>query len=145
MGEQKIYIFLHVIVEVEGRKSLLKPSLRAVFYSWMKKYALEKGYRIHALGGGMDHVHYFIQLHPAQNLLQVVKWLKEESHRFIDESKFLSEPFNWEDDYRAFSVSPSNFNQTIEYLAKQEEFHQQKTLEQELELIDKNRIKLDES
>lgn len=145
MSEHKVYIFLHVIVEVEGRKPLLKPSLRTVFYSWLKKHAMEKGYRVHAIGGGMDHVHLFIQLHPAQNLLQVVKWLKEESHRFIDESKFLSEPFHWEADYRAFSVSPSNYTQTIDYLAKQDEFHQQKTLEQEIELIDKNRIKIDES
>lgn len=145
MSEHKIYIFLHVIVEVEGRKPLLKPSLRTVFYSWLKKHAQEKGYRVHAIGGGSDHVHLFVQLHPAQNLLQVVKWLKEESHRFIDDSKFLSEPFFWEADYRAFSVSPSNYSQTLDYLAKQDEFHQHKTLEQEIELIDKNRIKTDES
>lgn len=145
MSEHKIYIFLHVIVEVDGRKKLLKPSLRTVYFSWIKKHARERGYRIHALGGGMEHVHFFIQLHPAQNLLQVIKWIKEESHRFIDESKFLTEPFAWEPDYRAFSVSPSNYNQTLEYLLKQDEFHLTKTYEQEIELIDNIRIKTDES
>lgn len=145
MREHKIYIFLHVIVEVEGRKPLLKPSLRTVFFSWIKKHAREKGYRIHALGGGLEHVHFFIQLHPAQNLLQVIKWIKDESHRFIDESKFLTEPFAWASDYRAFSVSPSNYTQTMEYLLKQDDFHQHKTFEQEIELIDNIRITTDES
>lgn len=145
MSDNSIYIFLHVIVEVEGQKPLLKPSLNIVYYSWLKKYANEKGYRLHAIGGGKDHVHFFIQLHPAQNLSQVVKWLKDESHRFIDESKFLTEPFNWSANYRAFSVSPSNYSQTIDYLAKQDEFHQHKSLEQELEQFDKNRIKLNEA
>lgn len=145
MSEHKVYIFLHVIVEVEGRKPLLKPSLRVVFFSWLKKQALEKGIRIVNAGGGADHVHFFLQLHPAQNLLQVVKWLKDESFRFIEESKFLQEPFQWEADYRAFSVSPSNFTQTMDYIYKQEEIHQQKTLEQEMELIDKTRINLNES
>lgn len=144
MSVHRIYIFLHVIIEVEGRRPLLKPSLRAVYFSWLKKHALERGIRVLATGGGTDHVHFFLQLHPAQNLLQVVKWLKEESVHFVNESKLISETFAWNSDYRAFSVSPSNFTQTMDYISKQDEFHQLKSLEQELDIIDKTRINLNE-
>lgn len=144
MSTHRIYIFLHVIIEVEGRRPLLKPSLRAVYFSWLKKHALERGIRVLATGGGTDHVHFFLQLHPAQNLLQVVKWLKEESVHFVNESKLIGETFAWNSDYRAFSVSPSNFTQTMDYIFKQDDFHQLKTLEQELDIIDKTRINLNE-
>jgi REP element-mobilizing transposase RayT len=145
MNTHRIYIFLHVIIEVEGRRPLLKPSLRAVYFSWLKKHAMERGIQMLKMGGSADHVHLFIQLHPAQNLLQVVKWLKEESLHFINESKLISEPFLWESDYRAFSVSPSGYAQTIVYLDRQDELHQVKTLEQELEQLNQTRINLNES
>jgi putative transposase len=86
-----------------------------------------------------------LQLHPAQNLLQVVKQLKEESMKFINESKFLQEDFSWEQDYTAFTVSPSAYTQTMEYISKQDEYHLQRSFQQEMELINKTRINTDES
>lgn len=145
MHDNRIYLFIHVIFEVGEGRSLLKPSLRAVFFAWLKKHANEKGIRILTIGGGMEHVHLLLQLHPAQNLLQVVKQSREESLKFINESKFLQEDFTWEPDYTAFTVSPSAFAQTMEYISKQDEYHQSKSFSQEMELINKTRINSDES
>lgn len=145
MHDNRVYLFVHAIFEVKDAKTLLKASLRAVYFAWIRKHAGEKGIRILNIGGGTDHVHMLLQLHPAQNLLQVVKQVKEESVRFINESKFLQEDFSWEQDYTAFTVSPSAFSQTMDYISKQDEYHQQKTFSQEMELINKTRINTDES
>lgn len=145
MHENRIYLFIHAIFEVGEGRPLLKPSLRAVFFAWLKKHANEKGIRILTIGGGVEHVHILLQLHPAQNLLQVVKQIREESLKFINESKFLQEEFAWEPDYTAFTVSPSAFAQTMEYISKQDEYHQSKTYSQEMELINKTRINSDET
>jgi putative transposase len=145
MHDNRIYLFIHAIFEVKESKPLLKPTLRAVYYAWIKKHAGEKGIRVLNIGGGPDHVHLLLQLHPAQNLLQVVKQLKEESMKFINESKFLQEDFSWEQDYTAFTVSPSAYTQTMEYISKQDEYHLQRSFQQEMELINKTRINTDES
>jgi putative transposase len=145
MHENRIYLFIHAILEVGEGRPLLKPSLRAVFFAWLKKHANEKGIRILTIGGGVEHVHVLLQLHPAQNLLQVVKQIREESLKFINESKFLQEEFGWETDYTAFTVSPSAFTQTLEYISKQDEYHQSKSYSQEMELINKTRINSDET
>lgn len=145
MHDNRIYLFIHAIFEVKEGKPLLKPTLRAVYYAWIKKHVGEKGIRVLNIGGGADHVHLLMQLHPAQNLLQVVKQVKEESVKFINESKFLQEDFSWEHDYTAFTVSPSAYAQTMEYISKQDEYHQQKSFRQEMELINKTRINTDES
>jgi REP element-mobilizing transposase RayT len=145
MHDNRVYLFIHAIFSVKDAQPLLKPSLRAVYFAWIKKHAGEKAIRILNIGGGADHVHLLLQLHPAQNLLQVVKQVKEESVKFINESKFLQEEFAWDADYTAFSVSPSAFNQTMDYISKQDEYHQHKTFLQEMELINKTRINTDES
>jgi REP element-mobilizing transposase RayT len=144
MSDQCVYLFIHVIFTVDGQAALLKPSLRAVYFAWLKKHAGEKGIRLLAAGGGAEHVHLLLQLHPAQNLLQVVKQLKEESIGFIGGSGFLQQAFNWAPDYTAFTVSPSAYAQTMDYISKQDEYHQLRTFTQEMEQIDKTRINTDE-
>jgi putative transposase len=145
MHEGRVYLFIHVITEVKDRAPLLKKSLRAVYYGWSKKFGDQKAIRIISIGGSDDHMHYLIQLHPAQNLLQVVKQLKDESAKFIQESKLLSQDFSWKDDYTAYSVSPGSLQQTLEYIERQEDYHLAKTLEQEMEGFNKTRINTDDA
>jgi REP element-mobilizing transposase RayT len=145
MHENRIYLFIHAIFEVGEGRPLLKPTLRAVFFAWLKKHAGEKGVRILSIGGGVEHVHLLLQMHPAQNLLQVMKQVREESLKFINESKFLQEEFTWAQDYTAFTVSPSAYAQTVDYISKQDEYHQSRSFSQEMELINKTRINPDES
>ena len=145
MQEGRVYLFIHIITEVSQRAPLIKKSLRAVYYGWCKKFGEEKAIRFIRIGGSDDHMHYLIQLHPAQNLLQVVKQLKDESAKFIHESKLLQEEFTWKDDYTAYSVSPGSLQQTMEYIDRQEEYHQSKSLEQEMEVFNKTKIIIDDS
>lgn len=145
MENNRIYLFVHVVLEVKDRKPLLKNVLRVVYFAWLKKTMSEKGVRIHAASGGEEHVHLLLQLHPAQNLLQVVKQLKEESLSFIGTNDFLKEPFGWNDQYTAFTVSPGAVKQTLDFIERQDEYHQGKSFEQEMEQISKTRIDLHET
>ncbi|MFN5477895.1 MAG: transposase [Chitinophagaceae bacterium] len=145
MEQQNIYLFVHVILEVEDHKPLLKNILRVVYVAWLKKTMAEKGVRLHAINGGEDHVHMLLQLHPAQNLMQVVRQIKDESLSFIGSNHFSKESFAWKEGYTAFSVSPGAFKQTLDYIERQEEYHQQKTFAQEMEQISKTRIDIHES
>ena len=145
MDRNLIYLFVHVILEVKDRRPLLRNVLRVVFLAWLKKTLPQKGIRVHATGGGEDHVHLLIQLHPAQNLQQVIRQLKEESLNFIGADDLLKEPFQWDEEYTAFSVSPGALKQTVEYIERQDEYHRSRTLEQEMEQISKTRIDLHEN
>lgn len=84
-----------------------------------------------------DHVHCLIQMHPTQNLSQILKSIKGESSHWLNENKLLPEQFEWQDGYAAYSVSPSGVKQVMDYIYKQEEHHKTKTLESELEVFDK--------
>jgi putative transposase len=136
-SRQKIYLFVHVIWSVSNRQPLLTRPVRTVLFSHLQKHGEEKGIRIIAINGVEDHVHGLLQMHPAQNLAQVVKSLRMESTRWLNETKLISDPFEWEEEYVALSVNPSSVKQVTEYINKQEEHHKTKTLDNELEVFER--------
>ena len=135
--KSRIHLFVHAVWPVGGHRALLGRSVRVVLFSHLTKTAEEKGIRVLATGGWDDHMHVLLQLHPAQNLAQVVRQLKSESAEWLNATKVVQEPFEWEEEYLAFSVSPNVVRQVTEYLEKQDEYHRTKSLVQELELFEK--------
>jgi len=111
--------------------------VRRVLYAQMQKEAGERGLRIIAAGGVEDHVHCLLQLMPAQNLAQVVRVIRGLSADWLNGNKLLATPMEWEEGYAAYSVSPSGVAAVVEYIGKQEEVHQTKTLESELKIFEK--------
>ncbi len=138
MGEHPtVYIFVHLILCVQRRETLLGRPLRKILFPHMQKEGEEKGIKVIAVGGVEDHIHCLVQLMPSQNLLQVVKSLRTESSRWLNENKVLPGVFEWEEGYAAYSVSPSGVKQVVEYIGKQEEYHRTKTLDNELEIVER--------
>jgi putative transposase len=136
-SRQKIYLFIHVIWSVDNRLPLLTKPVRTVMFSHLQKHAEERGIKIIAVNGVEDHIHCLLQMHPAQNLVQIVKSIKGESSRWLNETKLIADPFEWQEEYAALSVSPSGLKQVTEYIHKQEEHHKTKTLDNELEVFEK--------
>jgi putative transposase len=132
-----IYLYAHVIWSVRGREALLGKAVRRVLFAHMQKEGAEKGIRIVAIDGVEDHIHCLVQLMPSQNLLQVVKSVRGFSAAWLNETRLLNVEFAWEEDYYAYSVSPSGIRQVIDFIGKQEEYHKTKTLAVELGMFDK--------
>ncbi|WP_127133149.1 transposase [Pseudoflavitalea rhizosphaerae] len=137
VNNHKIWLFVHVIVTVHERKPLLKKPIRTVLFAHLQQDASAKGTKVTAVNGVEDHLHLLIQLHPAQNLLQVMKALKTEASNWINNSNLLAEPFEWEENFAAYTVSPSGVKQVGDFIGRQEEYHKTKSLESELEVFDK--------
>jgi REP element-mobilizing transposase RayT len=85
-------------------------------------------------------MHVVVQMMPTQNLAQIMKSIRTESATWINESKFIKNPFEWEEGFAALSVSPSSVKQVLDYIEKQEEHHKTKTLDSELEVFQKIQI-----
>jgi REP element-mobilizing transposase RayT len=136
----KKHLYVHVLWTVRGRDPVLTRPIRTVLFTHLQKHAEEKGTRILAVNGDTDHIHALVQLHPAQNLAQVVRQLKSDSAEWLNATQLITAGMDWEDDYAAYSVSPSAVKQVIDYLDRQEEYHKTKSLDAELEVFDKVQI-----
>src|SRR5579859_4304137 len=116
-----IFLYAHVIWFVRGREALLGKAVRRVLFAHMQKEGAEKGISIVAIDGVEDHVHCLLQLMPSQNLSQVVKSIRTASMTWLNETRLLPVEFAWEEDYYAYSVSPSGVKQVMDFIGKQEE------------------------
>ena len=132
----KHYLYVHAIWSVAGNEAVLTRPVRVVMFAHLQKNAEEKGIKVLDVNGYADHVHVLIQLHPTQNLAQVIRQIKTETAEWLNATQLLSAEFSWEDEYLAYSVSPSAVKQVSDYLARQEEYHKTKSLEAELEVFD---------
>lgn len=128
-----VLLYVHVIWTVRAREALLTRPVRRVLVAHMQKEGGEKGLRVLAAGGADDHIHCLLQLMPVQNLAQVTRSLRVLTADWLNEAKLLMAEFAWEEEYFAYSVSPSGVKQVVDFIGKQEEYHQTKTLDHELE------------
>ena len=74
------------------------------------------------------------------------KAIKAQSLRekFINDKKWMTEKFNWQEGYGAFSYSKSNVDLVVKYILNQEEHHKNKSFKNEyLEFLEKFEIEYD--
>ncbi|MCO5235032.1 MAG: transposase [Chitinophagaceae bacterium] len=136
-GGTDTFIFVHALWCTAGKQPLLSSVVRKVLFASLKKNAAEKGIQVLAANGGEEHVHCLFKLMPVQAVSAVIKQLKEESLSWLNDNKLSNLLFEWENAYSAWSVSPSTLDKAIEYINKQEEYHQHKSLEEELAAFNK--------
>lgn len=131
------FIYIHTIWATRNREKLLTPVLRKVLFPALTQSAGGGGIQVIGINGVEDHVHALIKLMPAQNIAEVIRQLKEISSGWLNDSRLLQQAFEWDADYAAYSVSPSTIDKSIEYLNRQEAYHQTRSLDEELAAFEK--------
>jgi putative transposase len=80
-----------------------------------------------------DHIHLLISLGREQTLAQVVKLIKGESSKWVNDSNLLETYFSWQREYMGISISHTHLDKLKEYIAIQEKHHSEKSTESEFE------------
>ncbi len=75
-----------------------------------------------------NHSHLLFLLPATISLASAINAFKTNSSRFMHERGL---PFQWQDGYGAFSVSPSQLDKVTAYIRNQREHHKRVTFEQE--------------
>ena len=78
-----------------------------------------------------DHVHIFIGYDPSHPIPDLLRDIKSNSSKFINEMKWIPGKFRWQEGYGAFSYSHSQINDVIQYIKNQEEHHRNKRFRDE--------------
>jgi REP element-mobilizing transposase RayT len=92
-----------------------------------------------------DHVHLFFGMRPTQSLSDLMRDLKSDSSKWINEKKIIRANFSWQEGYGGFSYSKSHVNNVIDYIKNQQEHHRKKTfIEEYFDFLNKFDIPYDE-
>ncbi|MDA3904560.1 MAG: IS200/IS605 family transposase [Bacteroidales bacterium] len=145
MANTYTQINIHAIFSVKGRENLLTNNFRTELFKYIAGILKNNKQFSLAVNGYKDHVHIFFELHPTTSLSEIIKIVKTNSSKWINENRFVKGKFSWQEGYGAFSYSHSQRDDVIKYIIKQEEHHKKLTFKEEyLELLQKFEIAFDD-
>ena len=134
-------IYIQVVFAVKGKQNLLDKKWRTEVFKYMSGIISNKGQKPIIVNGVSDHVHIFIGLRPSMAISDLVRDIKNNSSKFINERNWVKGKFSWQEGFGAFSYAHSQIEQVYQYILNQEKHHQNKTFKQEyLEFLDKFQV-----
>lgn len=138
-------IYIQVVFAVKGRANLLQKPWREEVFKYISGIIKEKGQKPIIVNGVSDHVHCGIGLQPSKAISDLVRDIKNNSSRFINEKKFVNGKFQWQEGYGVFSYSQSQLEQVYNYILNQERHHMKKSFREEyVEFLNKFQIEFKE-
>ena len=124
-------INIHAIYAVKGSDNLLYPEFKSQLFRYISGILSHTGQFPLAVNGAYDHVHMFFELNPANTISDILRIVKSNSSKWINDHQFLKGKFSWQEGYGAFSYARSARNEVINYIKSQEEHHRKISFREE--------------
>jgi putative transposase len=122
---------IHLIFSSKNHEKRISEELQTRLWPYMAGIAGNHGFEAIKVGGVDDHAHALLLLPPALPLAKAVQVLKSCSSKWINETKAAGRDFAWQEGYGAFSVSASQTEGVIRYIAGQAAHHAKRSYEDE--------------
>jgi REP element-mobilizing transposase RayT len=138
-------IYIHIVFAVKGRQNLIQKNWEDELHKYICGIANSKEQKVYAIGGVGDHIHLLVSIKPDIAISDLVRDIKANSSRWINEKRFVMNKFQWQEGYGAFSYSKSQLDNVIAYINNQEQHHKTKSFKEEyIELLQKYNVEYDE-
>ena len=137
-------LYIQIIFAVQGRKSLIKESIREELQKYISGIISNQKQKLLAVYCMPDHTHIFLSMKPNMAISDLVRTIKSNSFSFLKDRNLVND-FSWQEGFGAFSYSKSQAKNVIDYVLNQEEHHKKRTFKEEyVEFLNKFEIDYDE-
>ena len=116
-------ILLHYIFAPKNRENRLRDDFRDELHRYIHGILNNTKSKQLAIGSVSDHMHLFVSMHPTESPANLIKLVKGNSSRFINEKGFVKRKFEWQEGYGVFSHSASEKERVSYYVEHQKEHH----------------------
>jgi putative transposase len=138
-------IYLQVVFSVKRRQNLIQKHWREELYKYICGIVNGKDQKVYAIGGVEDHIHILISIKPNIALSDLVRDIKANSSKWINERGFVNGKFQWQEGFGAFSYAQAQLDNVIAYINNQEQHHRIKTFKTEyVDLLQKFNVEYDD-
>ena len=145
MANTYTQIYIHVVFAVEGRQSLIAPEHNDALQKYIAGIVSAQKHKLIAINNMPDHIHLLVGLRPDAALSHLVRDIKANSSRFINERRWVMGRFSWQEGFGAFSYSRSQLSKVIRYIENQQRHHSRKSFREEYTgLLDKFGVEYDQ-
>ncbi len=106
-------IYFHYVFAVKRRETLLRKPWREEVFKYMAGTIRNKNQKPININGVSDHVHVLAGLKPGCCFMSLIRDIKNNSSKFINEQGFLKQKFSWQEGYGAFTRVPQTYGNSI--------------------------------
>jgi putative transposase len=144
MANTYTQIYLQLVFSPLGHKNILPVKHKEELQKYTTGIIQNRKHKLLAINFMRDHIHIFIGYNPVQPLPDLLRDIKANTSKFINENRWIAGKFQWQNGYGAFSYSNSQIDDVVKYINNQEEHHEKTTFREEyLKLLEQFDIDYD--
>ena len=144
MANTYTQIYIHVVFAVEGRQNLINPEHNDKIQKYITGIVTAQKHKLIAINNMPDHMHLLVGLRPDQSLSELVRHIKPNSSKFINENRWVAGRFSWQEGFGGFSYARSQLSAVISYIGNQQKHHAKKSFREEyIELLERFNVTYD--
>jgi putative transposase len=123
MANTYTQIYLQLVFSPLGRENIIPVKHKEELHKYITGVIQNRKHKLLTINCMRDHIHIFIGYNPAQSLPDLLRDIKANSSKFINEKRWIPGKFQWQTGYGGFSYSHSQIDTIIKYITNQEEHH----------------------
>jgi putative transposase len=124
-------LFIHAIFAVRGRENVISLRWKDGLYRYITGIVTNNDQKLMIINGMPDHIHLLLGIKPTLALSDLIRDIKANSSRFINEQRWVQGRFEWQHGFGAFTCNPAELDTIINYIKNQEEHHKMKSFKEE--------------
>jgi len=145
MSNTYTQIYIHIVFAVKGRQNLIPKKHKTELHGYIMGIITNKKQTVIQINSMPDHIHILVGITPDTTVSDLVRDIKANSSKFINQKRWVMGKFKWQVGFGAFSYSRSQLDALVKYIKNQEKHHMRKTFREEyLEILKRFNVNYDE-
>jgi putative transposase len=124
-------IYIQFVFTVKYRNGVIEKYWKDQLYKYITGTVNALGHKLIAINGVEDHIHILVGYKPVQSFSDLMKAVKQNSSKWINDNNFTKRKFEWQEGYGAFSYGQSQLSRIVKYIDNQEIHHKNTTFHDE--------------
>lgn len=109
-------IHIQTVFAVQNRQSLISKEWKDELYKYITGIIQHYDHKVLQINGMPDHVHILFGMRPTQSISDLMKQVKQDSSKWINDRRLTPGRFSWQAGYGAFSYSKQQLPNVIDYI-----------------------------
>jgi putative transposase len=131
MANTYTQIYFHVVFAVKGRQNHISKIWEDELYKYITGITSGKNQKMMIINGVPNHVHLLLGTKPNCNLSDLIRDIKANSSKWINEKGFVKGKFEWQTGFGAFTLGQSQIPKIVAYIKNQKEHHKEQSFKEE--------------
>jgi len=116
-------LYIHVVIRTKKGFPFLSSIFDEELYAYIGGVIKNQGHIPIKINGVADHIHILLIQNPTGCLSDLMREVKSESSRLINERGWVRGRFRWQTGYGAFSCDHHSVDVVVKYIERQNEHH----------------------